>query len=620
MAKGGTLQVTLVSATLSPHSPAQDSSDSYATLTCGKQQFTTKIAQDQGRLPTWNERHSFAIEDSGEFEFKEVIIEIFAARPELNELLGTARLPFSKVVPANEETSLYSLSLPNIGGERGQVKVTLKWEPQIAPTESPLGPVYSVYGPTAPMYPPATAQPSAPPESYYVEQLYADASSPADAAASALAGLVLKKEEPSQTSHEDKLVSASDVSYHQPEAPLPYSPYPSVPGKRPNHPQQPPAIDTCSINDSYLSYSSDTPGTSPTQGLPYLASPIGGVVTSGPNYNNPPQSYTHPPSYEFTSRVRGSDSVAQRNGVPSNAYLESSHGYLSSPATYPPRSVDRQTAEREEKADDYQRSRSEGYPPAFQASETLAEEHSYSGYKPWSRISEKCPPAAPSYSDPSVGWIQNPPFKSTTSSPPYSAAPSAEVHAPARSFGYPSESSFPSSSHYGNGTPLPAAPEKEETNFSVSTSSQGTSQGSAQERDKGFHEYGYANPSEGYGQPYYPSVAYQPYGYPQNIPLGYPPAGYPPQYAAPHYVPPGLGVHYPPHGHHLSYGVPLASHAHPQQHGHYGGHEGHYGEAKFEGHNGVHGYWQQGYSGQHSGGHGYGGYEHGNYSHHGGHH
>ncbi|KAL2636020.1 hypothetical protein R1flu_007499 [Riccia fluitans] len=620
MAKGGgTLHVTLVSATLSPLSPAQDSADSYATLTCGKQQFTTKVAQDQGILPTWNERHRFEIEDRDEFEFQELIIAIFAARSELNELLGIAKLPFCKVISVNEETSLYPLSLPN-NGERGQVKVTLKWESQIGIPESGSDSGNERIQPSGPMYPPASTQPSLSAESYHEKQLYADASAPADAAASALAGLALSKEkqlsESIESSRQDESGSASNGTGQQSEAQVPYSTYQPLAWKRQNHPHQPPEIDTSSVGDSYPSYSTEAPGSSPS--LPYLASPIGGVVTNGVDYSSPPQAYTHPP-YEIISRMKDSLSVS----LPPNAYPESDHEYPSPPAKHTTPNVDLQGGNKVERVSDdqvpfysdIQCSQSEGYPPAFQAHETNAGYQSYPDFSPFS-LSEKYPPTAPSY-PPNVDFTTK---QGTGSSPMYSAAPHAGVYAPECNVGYRSESSFPSSSHYDNSTRHSAgypgcenaAEGKEKTKFSVNASSHGTSEEDVQGREKGFHGYEYAYPSEGYGQPYYPSPIYPQYGYPpQNIPHGYPPAGFPPQYAPQQYVAPGLGGLYPQHGHQLQFGVPPAYHVHPQQqvpYSHNGGHEGHYGGAKVGSHNGEHSYWQQGYGGHHSGGHGYGGY------------
>lgn len=49
------------------------------------------VLADQGSLPTWNETHSFEIEDRHDSGLEDLVIEIFAARHELNELLGVAK-------------------------------------------------------------------------------------------------------------------------------------------------------------------------------------------------------------------------------------------------------------------------------------------------------------------------------------------------------------------------------------------------------------------------------------------------------------------------------------------------------------------------------------------------
>ncbi|BBN04197.1 hypothetical protein MPTK1_3g02580 [Marchantia polymorpha subsp. ruderalis] len=670
MAKAGTLHVTLVSATLLPSTTQggseADPADSYATLICGKQQFTTRTAKDQGSLPTWNETHSFEIEDRHDSGLEDLVIEIFAARHELNELLGVAKLPLCKIIPANEETSLHSLSRPH-EGECGQVKVTLKWESRVTTTTQSAA-MYGVYEqiqPSAPMYPPATTQPSAPvypyrasQESYYGQQRYGDTHTPADAAASALAGLALNKDkqlgnESHETSNQDGPVSASNFVHQYTEHQSSHPVYPPVPEKRESNSNQHSELSSYE-NDSgsYPPYSTQTSSPYPPQGLPYLASPIGGVVTGVP------YDYTHPPS-EVPSKFKESESVAQQYGLPATAYPESYHHIPPSPPAYPPAAGVELAEKKKEKAS----KQSFGTPyysePPVSQSETYGHNiHGYAsntGSQPYPGLSQygaplpghsdTYPPAVPSY-PPSADFsnkAQNTTHQESGSIPAqFGAASHAGAYPPEPNVAYPPAPSFPSSGQFEHAAPIAGYPGrvgaeqgKDKLKVGMNGPNQGSKEGETQEKGFHGHEYGYPP------QPYYPPAGYPQYGYaPQNHADGYPshPLGYPSHYTPP-YGAPGYGGMYPQygtvnphfvpptyHGHQMPYGV---APGHQLQHGHYNHHHGgHGGHGGHKGHKDAHGYGHHGYEG-HKGGHGYGGHKgHGGYGyeyppqygHHGGHH
>ncbi|KAG6550798.1 hypothetical protein Mapa_007702 [Marchantia paleacea] len=679
MAKGGTLHVTLVSATLLPSTTRggseADPADSYATLICGKQQFTTRTAKDQGSLPTWNETHSFELEDRHDSGSEDLLIEIFAAGHELNELLGVAKLPLCKIIPANEETSLHSLSRPH-EGERGQVKVTLKWESRVATTTTQSAAMYGGYEqiqPSAPMYPPATTQPSAPvypyrasQESYYGQQRYGDSHTPADAAASALAGLALNKDkqhgnESHETSHQDGPVSASNFAHQHAEHQSSHPVYPPIPEKRESNPNQHSEMSSYG-NDSgsYPPYSTQTSSTYPPQGLPYLASPIGGVVTGVP-YESPTSAYTHPP-FEVSSKFKESESVAQQYGLPATAYPESYHHIPPSPPAYPPAGVEPAEKKKEKVSKLPFGTPYYSEPPVSQSETYVHNIHGYAsdtGSQPYPGLSQygaplpghsdTYPPAAPSY-PPSADFsnkAQNTTHQESVSIPAqYGATSFSGAYPPESNVAYPPAPSFPSSGQYEHDAPpagypgrVSAEQGKDKLKVGMNGPNQGSKEGETQEKGYHGHQYGYA--PEGYAQPLYPPAGYPQYGYaPQNLAHGYPLQGYPSHYTPP-YVAPGYGGMYPQHGHapsgfmpppfapshghQLAYGVA----GHHQQHGHYNHHHGgHVGHGGHKGHKGAHGYGHHGYGG-HKGGHGYGGQKgHGGYGygyapqygHHGGHH
>ncbi|KAI5080924.1 hypothetical protein GOP47_0004107 [Adiantum capillus-veneris] len=122
----GSLDVTLVSASISPYTSFEsEPCDTYAILRCAKEQHSTKKAQDHGRLPVWNETFSFDIQEqdmSGE-----LFVQVFNVKSEVDELLGTARIPIFNMV-GKEEATLCGLVNP-VQGDIGKVKAIWKWKP-----------------------------------------------------------------------------------------------------------------------------------------------------------------------------------------------------------------------------------------------------------------------------------------------------------------------------------------------------------------------------------------------------------------------------------------------------------------------------------------------------------
>ncbi|KAL2642750.1 hypothetical protein R1flu_010337 [Riccia fluitans] len=130
MAPGGLLQVTVVSANLlNATDGGSDSAteDAYAAVVCGSDQFTTKTVTKHETRPSWNESHTFHLDEYNEVETQHILVEIFAEKPKLDELLGLAKIPLSKVIASGDETSVHSLNRPD-DIYSGHVKVSMKWD------------------------------------------------------------------------------------------------------------------------------------------------------------------------------------------------------------------------------------------------------------------------------------------------------------------------------------------------------------------------------------------------------------------------------------------------------------------------------------------------------------
>ncbi|KAG6552511.1 hypothetical protein Mapa_005931 [Marchantia paleacea] len=130
MAPGGLLHVTVVSANLlNATDGGSDSAtdDAYAAVVCGSHQFTTNTVTNHETRPSWNESHTFQFEEYNELEAQHILVEIFAEKPRLDELLGLAKIPLSKVIASGDETSVHSLNRPD-DVYSGHVKVSMKWD------------------------------------------------------------------------------------------------------------------------------------------------------------------------------------------------------------------------------------------------------------------------------------------------------------------------------------------------------------------------------------------------------------------------------------------------------------------------------------------------------------
>eukprot|EP00250_Pteridium_aquilinum_P008621 c18085_g2_i1 orf=1-1329(-) len=122
----GSLEVTLVSASISPRTTFEsEPSNTYAILRCTKEQHCTRNARDQGRLPVWNETFKFDLEEQD--MSSDILVQVFNARTEVDELLGLARIPIYTMV-GKEEAMLCALINPT-QGEIGKVKAAWRWKP-----------------------------------------------------------------------------------------------------------------------------------------------------------------------------------------------------------------------------------------------------------------------------------------------------------------------------------------------------------------------------------------------------------------------------------------------------------------------------------------------------------
>lgn len=121
----GTLHLTIVSARIAPNAVFDfEPADMFATIRCVKEQRSTKTARDQGRLPAWNESFTFSLEEKD--MSKDIIVQVFGLRSELDELMGLARIPIFCAV--GKSSTLCSLNHPS-KGEIGELKAALTWKP-----------------------------------------------------------------------------------------------------------------------------------------------------------------------------------------------------------------------------------------------------------------------------------------------------------------------------------------------------------------------------------------------------------------------------------------------------------------------------------------------------------
>ncbi|CAM6094580.1 unnamed protein product [Calypogeia fissa] len=136
MARAGLLHVTVIAATLLRDGAGGSSSElaeTYASVGCGSQNFTTTSVKNHRAKPAWNETCTFKFDERSELEAQHILIEIFAEKPKLDELLGLAKIPLQTVVTAGDEISTHSLNRPDdeyTGHEQysGHVKVALRWD------------------------------------------------------------------------------------------------------------------------------------------------------------------------------------------------------------------------------------------------------------------------------------------------------------------------------------------------------------------------------------------------------------------------------------------------------------------------------------------------------------
>ncbi|KAH7439325.1 hypothetical protein KP509_04G056100 [Ceratopteris richardii] len=105
-----------------------DKSDPYAIITCHKQKLKSRVIENGGSNPNWDQTFAFTIDS----EVTEVLIKLFDRDTfTADDLLGTAIVPLHKVFAEGYVPPMDYKVLGKQGQPQGEVTVGLKYVPKI---------------------------------------------------------------------------------------------------------------------------------------------------------------------------------------------------------------------------------------------------------------------------------------------------------------------------------------------------------------------------------------------------------------------------------------------------------------------------------------------------------